>query len=63
MGLRLSEGIELERYRKIAGQPLDRKARQAGQRRLSGPLGRWVPDAATPAGRRVLNALIGELVG
>jgi putative oxygen-independent coproporphyrinogen III oxidase len=64
MGLRLGEGIELERYRKISGQVLDSAkldrlvsggflARSADGRRI----------AATPAGRRVLNALIGELVG
>jgi putative oxygen-independent coproporphyrinogen III oxidase len=62
MGLRLSEGIELERYARLSGQALQPErldrlvgggflARSAGGRRI----------AATAAGRRVLNALIGEL--
>jgi len=60
MGLRLSEGIELERHARLAGQPID-----------SAKLDRLVSGgflvrsdhrvAATPAGRRVLNALIAEL--
>jgi putative oxygen-independent coproporphyrinogen III oxidase len=64
MGLRLEEGIALGRYEKLSGQMLDQArleglitggflARSADQTRV----------AATPAGRRVLNALIAELVG
>jgi putative oxygen-independent coproporphyrinogen III oxidase len=62
MGLRLSEGIELQRYARLAGQALDPArldrlvdggflVRSAGCHRI----------AATAAGRRVLNALIAEL--
>ena len=64
MGLRLGEGIELARYTRLAGKALDSAkldrlvaggflARSADHRRI----------AATPAGRRVLNSLIAELVG
>jgi putative oxygen-independent coproporphyrinogen III oxidase len=64
MGLRLDEGIELARYAGLAGKVLDPAkldrlvdggflARSADDRRI----------AATPAGRRVLNALIADLVG
>jgi putative oxygen-independent coproporphyrinogen III oxidase len=64
MGLRLGEGIELARYTRLAGQPIDGAkldrlvdggflARSADQSRI----------AATAAGRRVLNALIAELAG
>jgi putative oxygen-independent coproporphyrinogen III oxidase len=64
MGLRLGEGIELERYERLSGQVLEPAkldtlassgflTRSADGRRI----------AATPAGRRVLNALIAELVG
>jgi putative oxygen-independent coproporphyrinogen III oxidase len=61
MGLRLSEGIELERYRKYSGQALDstkvdRLVRGGFLVRLAG---RRV--SPTAAGRRVLNALIAEL--
>ena len=62
MGLRLGEGIELERYARLAGQPLD-PARI--ERLVAGGFLARSPDgsriAATPAGRRVLNALIAEL--
>lgn len=62
MGLRLSEGIALDRYAKLAGQAIDPEridglvgggflARSADGRRIH----------ATPAGRRVLNALIREI--
>jgi putative oxygen-independent coproporphyrinogen III oxidase len=61
MGLRLSEGIELDRYTKIAGQPLDLEKIDALA--SGGFLARSGDDriAATMAGRRVLNALIAEL--
>ena len=62
MGLRLGEGIELERYARLGGQRLEPERldklvsggfliRSSDSRRI----------AATPAGRRVLNALIAEL--
>ena len=60
MGLRLGEGIELERHARLAGQAID----SAKLDRLvsGGFLVRWEDRiAATPAGRRVLNALIAEL--
>jgi oxygen-independent coproporphyrinogen-3 oxidase len=62
MGLRLSEGIELERYARLAGQPVDS---EKVDRLIAGGFLARSPDhariAATPAGRRVLNALIAEL--
>jgi putative oxygen-independent coproporphyrinogen III oxidase len=62
MGLRLSEGIELERYARLAGQPVDLNK---VDRLVAGGFLARSPDhariAATPAGRRVLNALIAEL--
>ena len=61
MGLRISEGIDLLRYEKLAGKPMsaDRinammelgMVKMIGNSRL----------AATPQGRRVLNAVIAEL--
>ena len=60
MGLRLGEGIELARHARLAGQALD----SAKLDRLvnGGFLVRSADRiAATPAGRRVLNALIAEL--
>lgn len=61
MGLRISEGIELPRYERLAGERLD-DSRIAGLEGL-GLLRRQGNDrlVATPAGRRVLNALIAEL--
>ena len=62
MGLRLGEGIELERYARLAGQPVDSAKID---RLIAGGFLARSPDhariAATPAGRRVLNALIAEL--
>jgi putative oxygen-independent coproporphyrinogen III oxidase len=64
MGLRLSEGIELARYAKLSGQPLD-PARL--DRLVGGGFLARSPDmrriAATAAGRRVLNTLIVEVAG
>ena len=59
MGLRLSEGIALERFAALGGR-LDRGAVDALERDglLSARDGRLV---ATDAGRLVLNAVIGEL--
>ena len=61
MGLRLSEGIDPVRYRRLAGRPLD-----AGRlhRLIADGLLVHRPDgriAATPQGRRVLNAVIAAL--
>ena len=61
MGLRLSEGIDPARYRRLAGRPLD-----AGRlhRLIADGLLVHRPDgriAATPQGRRVLNAVIAAL--
>jgi oxygen-independent coproporphyrinogen-3 oxidase len=64
MGLRLGEGIELARYARLAGQPFDRE--KIDKLAASGFLIRSSDSrriAATPAGRRVLNALIAELAG
>jgi putative oxygen-independent coproporphyrinogen III oxidase len=64
MGLRLDEGIELERYERLAGRALDAEKIESV---IAGGFLARSPDetrvAATPAGRRVLNALIAELVG
>jgi len=60
MGMRVSEGIALERYRRLAGRALD-------QGRIDGlaALGLVVQAGqhlrATQKGRRLLNAVIGEL--
>jgi putative oxygen-independent coproporphyrinogen III oxidase len=60
MGLRIAEGIDLDRYRSLAGRPLDQGKIEAlaalelvaqGGARLS----------ATARGRRLLNAVIAEL--
>jgi putative oxygen-independent coproporphyrinogen III oxidase len=64
MGLRLDEGIELERYKKLSCQALDAAKLDtlaSGGFLTRSPDGRRI--AATPAGRRILNALIAELVG
>ncbi|MCE8000702.1 MAG: coproporphyrinogen III oxidase [Rhodobiaceae bacterium] len=61
MGLRLEEGVSLERYKALAGQVIN-SARMAD---LSGD-GLLMRDGdrltATPAGRLVLNKLLGELL-
>ncbi len=60
MGLRINEGIDLARHRKLAGKPIEQGRIDAlvalGLAETSG--GRL---RATAAGRRVLNALIAEL--
>lgn len=62
MGLRLSEGIDLKRYERLAGRPLD-----AGQIALLASEGLVRRDgdrlAVTPAGFPVLNAVIAALAG
>jgi len=61
MGLRLSEGIDAERYARLAGKPLD--ASRLDQLIAEGHLARSADGriAATPHGRRVLNAVIASL--
>jgi oxygen-independent coproporphyrinogen-3 oxidase len=62
MGLRIADGIDHRRYAELGGKPLD-------ERRLSAIAELGLIDrrgemiSATPAGRRVLNSLIAELVG
>jgi oxygen-independent coproporphyrinogen-3 oxidase len=61
MGLRLSEGIAIERFETLAGRPLAARviAELTGMGLLSAVDGRlW----ATPAGRRVLDRVIGVLL-
>jgi oxygen-independent coproporphyrinogen-3 oxidase len=62
MGLRLAEGIDVDRYASLSGRPPcpDKLARLGGHGFIatSGD-GRRI--AATQAGRRVLNAVIAEL--
>jgi oxygen-independent coproporphyrinogen-3 oxidase len=60
MGLRAAEGISLSRHAGFAGRSFDnRKLARLGEVGLIEQKGDRL--AATPAGRRVLNALIGEL--
>jgi coproporphyrinogen III oxidase-like Fe-S oxidoreductase len=60
MGLRISEGIALSRYAELAGHPPDagRLARLEKNALISRQEDRI---AVTPAGRRVLNAVVAEL--
>jgi oxygen-independent coproporphyrinogen-3 oxidase len=62
MGLRLVEGIDPDRYRRLAGRPLDREALAALEE------GGLVETAGaglrvSPAGRPLLNAVISALAG
>ena len=60
MGLRVSEGIDLQRYEKLKGQAMDPN-KIAGLKSL-GLVKREGPRLmATMQGRRLLNALITEL--
>ena len=61
MGLRITEGIELSRYERLAGETIDNE--QIEGLISLGLLARRGNDrlVATPGGRRVLNALIAEL--
>ncbi|MFL5258846.1 MAG: radical SAM family heme chaperone HemW [Hyphomicrobiales bacterium] len=60
MGLRVAEGISLSRHAGFVGRSFDeRKLARLGELGLIERMGDRL--AATPAGRRVLNALIGEL--
>jgi oxygen-independent coproporphyrinogen-3 oxidase len=62
MGLRVSQGIDLARYENLAGRPLD-QTRIDGLAALDlvAQTGRQLK--ATAKGRRLLNAVIGELAG
>lgn len=61
MGLRLSEGIDLDRYETLAGQPLDANA--MNQLITEGLIERnGAQLTATPQGRLVLNGVIAALV-
>jgi putative oxygen-independent coproporphyrinogen III oxidase len=61
MGLRLSEGIELERYQRFSGKTLD--STKIDKLVRGGFLDRLADRRVSPtaAGRRVLNALIADL--
>ncbi|WP_135502748.1 radical SAM family heme chaperone HemW [Roseovarius aestuariivivens] len=61
MGLRLAEGIELDRYARLAGTPLDDAA--LSNLEEVGMITRTDRTVrATPAGRLILNAVIKELL-
>ena len=60
MGLRISEGIDLERYQGLAGRALD-PARIAALADLGFIAQDGARLRATRRGRRILNAVIGEL--
>ncbi|MCB8836980.1 radical SAM family heme chaperone HemW [Aurantimonas sp. VKM B-3413] len=61
MGLRLSEGIDLSRWRKLAGRDIDRESE--ADLRSHGMIERLGPDRirATPAGMLVLDAVVADL--
>jgi oxygen-independent coproporphyrinogen-3 oxidase len=62
MGLRITEGIDMQRYENLAGAPLDRFkiAELEGLGFVEHVGNRLV---ATPRGRPILNAIIRELNG
>jgi putative oxygen-independent coproporphyrinogen III oxidase len=62
MGLRITEGIDMKRYEKLSGVPLDRYkiANLEGLGFVKQVQGRLI---ATPRGRPILNAIIRELNG
>ncbi|MEM7425821.1 MAG: coproporphyrinogen III oxidase, partial [Pseudomonadota bacterium] len=64
MGLRLSGGIDLQRYERLAGAPPDSERiatlHEEGLADSKAPPGRL---AVTPRGRRVLNAVVRYLAG
>jgi len=62
MGMRVSEGIDLGRYEALAGRALD-PARIDGLAALGLVTQSGQKLKATPKGRRLLNAVIGELAG
>ncbi|MFO0994818.1 MAG: radical SAM family heme chaperone HemW [Hyphomicrobiales bacterium] len=62
MGMRVSEGIDLARYERLAGRPLDQtRIENLAALGLVAQTGKML--RATPKGRRLLNAVIGELAG
>ncbi len=61
MGLRISEGIDATEFERLAGQPVDLgKIASLAELGLIAQRGHRI--SATPAGRRILNAVIAELV-
>ncbi len=60
MGLRLSEGVEYQRIRQMAGDALDHKIGKLVERRLIGLSDKRV--SVTAMGRPVLNAVLRELL-
>ncbi len=60
MGLRISDGIDLDRFERLAGRPMD-SGKIAGLKSLGLIKREGSSLRATPGGRRVLNALISEL--
>ncbi|MBC8036051.1 MAG: coproporphyrinogen III oxidase [Rhizobiales bacterium] len=60
MGLRVSEGIDTGRYEALAGRPID-PVKIAGLKSMGLVDRKGSTLRATPAGRRVLNAVIQEL--
>ena len=60
MGLRISDGIDLDRFARLAGRPMD-SGKIAGLKSLGLVKRDGSSLSATPGGRRVLNALISEL--
>ena len=60
MGMRVSEGIDLTRYESLAGRPLD-PMRIDGLTALGLVAQSGQMLRATSKGRRLLNAVIGEL--
>ncbi len=61
MGLRISEGIDLLRYEKLTGRPMAQEKISAMMELGMVTMSSNSRLAATPAGRRVLNAVIAEL--
>ena len=61
MGLRLSEGVDLERWRQLSGRDLD--AGREAELQSYGMVERLSPDRlrATPAGMLVLDRVLAEL--
>ena len=61
MGLRISEGIDLQRYEKLAGRPMAQEKIRAMMDLGMVTMTSNSRLAATQSGRRVLNAVIAEL--
>ncbi|MFT3988777.1 radical SAM family heme chaperone HemW [Aestuariivirga sp.] len=60
MGLRISEGIDLDRFESLAGRPMD-SSKLAGLKSMGLVKRNGNRLSATADGRRLLNAIIGEL--